>query len=302
MSLDSSLSSPGATASRHPRAWWRLAFLAPALGWYAVFVLWPLGQTVRISFYDWNGLTTATPVGLGNYRDALTEPRIREALGHSLVFLGFYCLLPIAIGLLLAGVMSRVRIRWLTAFRAVLFVPQVLSAVVVAVAWRWMYAEDGPINSLLAAVGAQRRTWLGDFTLALPSVGFIGTWVMFGLCMVLFIAGIQKIPVELFESARLDGCGPVREFFVVTLPALRGEIMVAMVFTLTVALRNFDIVWNTTRGGPGSSTTVPSVFIYQGAFVSRELGFAAAVSVLLTVVILSITAVVIGLFRAEEAR
>lgn len=295
----------GASSARGARSTmreaWRYTFLLPALGFYAVFVLWPLVQTVQISFYDWNGITVATPVGTENYANALRDPQIRGALLHSIVFVFFYSVLPVVVGLILAGVMSRIRIVGLSFFRAALFMPQVLSAVVVAVAWRWLYADRGPLNEGLGALGVDGVAWLGDFTFALPAVGLIGTWVMFGLCMVLFVAGAQKIPAELFEAARMDGCGPVREFFTVTLPGLRGEIMVALVFTLTIALRNFDIVWNTTRGGPGESTTVPSLYIYEGAFISREMGQSAAISVLLTVLILAITAGIIGLFRERDS-
>lgn len=292
--------SPRGTTGGRPAELWRYAFVLPALVVYAIFVLWPLVQTVQISFYDWNGITLATPVGVQNYVDVLTDPSNRRALSHSIVFVFFYSLLPTAIGLLFAGIMSRIRIYGLTFFRAVLFMPQVLSTVVVAVAWRWMYADQGPINEALRAVGADGITWLGSFAFALPAVGLIGTWVMFGLCMVLFIAGVQKIPGELYEAARLDGAGPVREFFTVTLPGLRGEVMVALVFTLTIALRNFDIVWNTTRGGPGESTTVPSVYIYEGAFISRDMGQAAAITVLLTVMILAVTAAIIFSFREKD--
>lgn len=282
---------------------WRLGFIVPALAVYAVFVLWPLTQTVRYSMYDWDGITPATPVGLGNYADALTDPAIREALGHSLVFVLFYAVLPAAIGMVIAGIFARIRVHGMTFFRAVLFVPQVLATVVVAVSWRWIYAEDGPLNGLLRLVGlgGLARAWLGDFTTALPAVGLVGTWIMYGLCMVLFIAGVQKIPRELFEAARIDGAGPVREFVTVTVPQLRGELMVALVFTTTFALRNFDIVWNTTSGGPGDATKVASVFIYQDAFVAHAIGSASAVGVLLTVLILLVTGAILLAFRDRNA-
>jgi len=278
---------------------WAFWFLAPAAIAYTVFLVWPLAQTVQYSFYDWNGITPATPVGLENYVAAVTEPEIRSALFRSLVFVGFYAVLPTALGLLIAGVFARIKVRGMTLFRAMIFVPQILSTVVVAVAWRWIYAEDGPLNALLELVGlgSLTRAWLGDFTTALPAVGLIGTWIMFGLCMVMFVAGVQKIPTDLFEAARLDGAGAVREFFAVTLPALRGEILIAMIFTTTVALRNFDIVWNTTAGGPGDSTKVPSVFIYQAAFQSREVGSAAAIGVLLTLLILVVVGIIGLLLR-----
>lgn len=281
---------------------WAYGFIAPAVVFYGVFVLWPLVQTIQISFYRWDGVTAATAVGLDNYTRAVTNPQIIQALGHSLVFFLFYALLPIIIGLGFAGIAARTRIRGLTFFRAALFVPQILSTVVVAVAWRWIYDIDGPFNAVLRLVGLESwtRSWLGEFDTALPSVGLIGTWIMYGLCLVLFIAGVQKIPRETFEAARIDGAGPFREFFTVTLPALRGEIMFAMIFTVTIALRNFDIVWNTTSGGPGDRTKVPSVYIYQAAFATRDIGSSAAIGVLLTILILGVTGIIILTMRERD--
>lgn len=280
---------------------WVYIFIGPALAVYALFVLYPLAQTAWVSLFDWDGITLARWVGFGNYHRALADPAIHRALSHSVVFVAFYALLPTAAGLALAGVFASIQVRGMTFFRAVLFVPQVLATVVVAVSWRWIYAADGPLNSAMGLVGLHglTRAWLGDFTFALPSIGMIGTWVMYGLCMVLFIAGLQKIPREIYESARIDGAGPVREFRSVTLPGLRGEMLVALIFTVTIALRNFDIVWNTTAGGPGDTTTVPSIYIYQGAFITRDVGYAAAIGVLLTLLILAITAVLSGLFRPQ---
>lgn len=300
---------PPARRRRHGlRAWvgrqyWpALWYLLPAAIVYTLFVLRPLGQTAWISLFRWDGLTEGRWVGLGNYRALLSDTRIPAAIGHSLEFVVFYALLPVALGLFLAALMSRIRVYGLSFFRAVLFLPQILATVVVAVSWRWVYDIDGPLNAALRAVGlgSLARAWLGDYHTALPSVGLVGTWVMYGLCMVLFLAGTQKIPTELYESARIDGCGPVREFFTVTLPALRGEMSIALVLTITYALRNFDLVWNTTTGGPGTSTTVPSVFIYQGAFLTHEVGGAAAISVCLTAVVLVVTGLVMRLVRGKE--
>jgi raffinose/stachyose/melibiose transport system permease protein len=147
---------------------------------------------------------------------------------------------------------------------------------------------------MLRAVGLDglTRAWLGDFTLALPAVGFVGTWVQMGLCIVLFLAGTSKIPRELYEAARLDGAGPVQEFFAVTLPALRGEISVALTLTVIAALRNFDLVYMTTSGGPGTSTTVPSYEVYRRAFLIGEVGSAAAIAVTLTALIFLLTFVI----------
>ena len=178
------------------------------------------------------------------------------------------------LGLLLATLLAHGRVRGVTGFRAVLFLPQTVATVVVAIAWVWIYAPDGPLNEALRAVGLGgiTRGWLGDFDFALPALGLVGTWVTFGLCLVLFLAGLQKIPHSLYEAARVDGAGRVREFFAVTLPGLRGELAVALTLTMITALRTFDLIYVSTAGGPGTSTTVPAVLVYQNAFTNGRVG------------------------------
>ncbi len=199
--------------------------------------------------------------------------------------------MPLVVGLGLASILNRAKVRGLGFFRTVVFLPQVVAMVVVAVAWRRIYAPDGTLNSLLSAVGLESLTrgWLGDYTLALPAVGFIGTWFETGLVTVLLLAGMGRISGELYEAARLDGAGPVREFLTVTLPSVRGEIAVALTLTVIAALRTFDLVYVTTRGGPGNSTSVPSYEVYHRAFELGQVGSAAAIGVCLTVIIFVIS-------------
>jgi raffinose/stachyose/melibiose transport system permease protein len=267
-------------------------YLLPGLAVFATFVLAPLLHTAWIALFEWDGVTAGEWVGLDNFSALFTEPGLRTAFWHALVLLVFYSLLPVAIGLLLAAAMARTRVRGLTAFRTVLFLPQVIALVVVAVMWRMIYAPDGGlINESLHAIGlgALAQNWLGDFNLALPAVGLIATWVMYGLAMVLFTAGVQKIPPSLYDAARVDGAGPVREFLAVTLPGLRGEIAVALTLTTIAALRNFDLVYITTGGGPGDATTVPAFEVYDRAFRSGQVGDAAAVGICLAAVIFALS-------------
>jgi raffinose/stachyose/melibiose transport system permease protein len=266
-------------------------YAAPALAVFAAFVLAPFGHAFWLSLWEWDGVTPATWVGLDNYADVVSDPALRRAFGHALVLIAFYALLPVAIGLLLAGVLARVRVRGLAFFRTVIFLPQVIAMVVVAVMWRMIYdPQNGALNEGLRAVGlgSLAQNWLGDFDRALPSVGLIGTWVMYGLAMVLLTAGVQKIPPSLYDAARVDGAGPVREFFAVTLPALRGEIAVALTLTTIAALRNFDLVYITTSGGPGDATSVPAFQVYARAFETGQVGSAAAVGLTLTAVIFAL--------------
>ncbi|WP_421107265.1 carbohydrate ABC transporter permease [Streptomyces sp. NEAU-S77] len=278
-------------------------YILPALLVYAVFLLYPFGQSVWLSFVHWDGLTAATPAGFDNYRDLFGDPALRAPFAHALLLLVFYSALPVAIGLLLAAAMSRVRIHGMTFFRTVLFLPQVLALIVVAVAWRSMLAPDGLLNDTLRAVGlgSLARPWLGDYTWALPAVGVIGTWVGTGLCMVLFLAGVQRIPRELYEAARIDGAGPVREFLAVTLPALRPHIAVALTLTIVAGLRNFDLIYVTTSGGPGNATSVPAYEVYHRAFETNQVGSAAAVGVALTVLIFALTVTVSRLVEGRRA-
>jgi raffinose/stachyose/melibiose transport system permease protein len=202
------------------------------------------------------------------------------------------------IGLLLAGLMARARIRGLAFFRTILFLPQVIALVVVAVMWKMIYDPDnGALNRFLGWFGIEGKSWLGDFNLALPSIGLIGTWVYYGLAMVLLTAGVQKIPSSLYDAARVDGAGAFREFLAVTLPALRGEIAVALTLTTNYALRNFDLVYITTRGGPGDSTTVPAFQVFTRAFETGQVGSAAAVGITLTAIIFVIS---LGINRFAE--
>jgi len=267
-------------------------FLLPALCVYAAFVLVPLGHTVWLSLHRWDGLLPMTWAGLGNYEQIVRDPGLRGAFGHAFVLIAFYALVPVSLGLVLVAALSRGRVRGQAAFRTVLFLPQVVPMVVVAVIWRLIYEpQHGSLNELLRAVGlgGLARPWLGDFTWALPAVGVVGTWVMSGLALVLFMAGVQKIPQSLYDAARVDGAGPLREFFAVTLPNLRGEIAVALTLTTIAALRNFDLVYLTTQGGPGDSTSVPAFQVYNRAFRVGQVGSAAAVGFTLACVIFLIS-------------
>jgi ABC-type sugar transport system permease subunit len=187
--------------------------------------------------------------------------------------------------------------------RAVLFLPQVVAPVVVGVSWRWIFDENGPVNAVLRAVGlgGVARAWLGDFGWALPAVGLIGTWSMLGLCMLLFMSGVQKIPPSLYDAARTDGAGPFRELVLVTIPGLRNELAVAATLTVIVALRVFDLVFVTTQGGPGTSTITPSFLIYSRAFLSGQVGMAAAIATVLTLLVFGVAFVISRFAEGAEA-
>jgi raffinose/stachyose/melibiose transport system permease protein len=279
-------------------------YILPGLLFYGLFTLAPLLHTVELSFFDWDGLTVGHYIGLDNYREALSDPLVRDSFKHSAELIVFYALLPVVLGLLLTALLTRHPVRGFTFFRTALFLPQMIAGVVVAQAWVWLYADNGPLNEFLRDIGlgSLARPWLGDFTWALPAVGGIGTWVTYGLCMVLFIAGAQSIPSSLYDAARVDGAGAVREFFAVTLPALRNQVVVAFVLTTINALRSFDIIYNATSGGPGTTTYVPSFYMYRNAFVFNRVGYAAAIAVILTAAIFALAGIVLYVSSRGEER
>lgn len=292
--------SPPTVVSRKPyqRAWHPYLLLLPGLALYGLFVLLPIAGTLRYSFTQWTGFSPPVDIGLANYERLLRDRDFWNALSHNFFFAIFYTILPILIGLFLTSLLTRGKVRGLAMFRTGLFVPQIMSPVVVGIIWRWFFQLDGPINQALYAVGLGElaRPWLGDFTWAPYAVGFVGTWFEYGLAMVLFIAGAQGIDGDLYDAAIAFGANAWQQFWYVTLPGLRQQILVAFVLTFIAALRIFDLVFVLTRqGGPGKVTTVASILIYQEAFQDNRAGYASAMAVVLTLIIVSISALVIWL-------
>ncbi|MFJ9105624.1 carbohydrate ABC transporter permease [Streptomyces sp. NPDC102405] len=290
----------GARRRRRRRAT-ALLYVLPALLPYTLFAVLPALHTAYLSLFDWDGVTLPSFTGIANYRKVFSDPQLRAAAWHAGALVLFFSVLPIFIGLVSAAIAARRSGRRGTAaVRTLLFLPQVVPLVAVAIIWRWVYAEDGTLNQLLRAVGLGRfaDSWLGSFTWSLPAVGLIGTWVVAGLCMVLFLSGTQRIDQEIYEAARMDGAGPVREFCSITVPLLRPEIAVALSITVIAALSSFDLIYITTGGGPGNSTVVPGILIYRLAFGGGQVGLASALAVVLTAVI-SIAVLVINRLARE---
>jgi ABC-type sugar transport system permease subunit len=258
---------------------------------FVPFVLVPFAHTVGLSFYDWDGLTRAAFIGLDNYRELFASELVRSAFAHTLVLIFFFGVLPVLLALPLAVSSARTSIPGRNALRTAIFLPQAIPTVVIGLSWGWILALEGPLNSALHALGLGWAAvdWLGSFNWALPSLGLVGTWMLLGLCVTLFFAGLQQIPGSLYDAAAVDGAGRWREFFAVTVPGLRGPITVALTVTIIAALRVFDLVFVTTYGGPGTQTVVPGLMIYRRAFEDGRLGSAAAIAVILSVVVFAVT-------------
>lgn len=285
---------------RDRRRWAGWVFALPALLFYAVFNARPVIGAVQYSFFDWDGVGPSTWVGLDNYVQVFTDAEMAQPLLRAFYLIIFFTLLPVTFGLIAASVMRSIEGRFTGALaRTTLFLPQIIPGAAAGVAWVWMYAQDGLVNQFFRAIGLDdfARPWLGDFTWALTAVGFIGTWLSTGFCTLLLMSGIGKIGAELYEAARLDGAGPFAQFRYITLPGLRQELGVAVTVTIIAALASFDVVYLATQGGPGTSTMVPGVAIYNLAFTANRLGDAAALSVVLSLLVILIVVPLQRLFQ-----
>lgn len=271
-----------------------LLYVLPAFAVYGAFTLLPVLHTVYLSLFNWDGVSIASWAGLANYREVLADPTLRASILHALVLIVFFSFIPVAVGLALVGLLSRIAGRSMALYRVIFFLPYVLPLVAVGITWRWLYSDTGALNRILGAVGlgGLERTWLGDFGTALPAIGVIGAWILSGFCMMLFLSGAQKIDPTLYEAATLDGAGPFQSFRAVTLPGLRGEISLALIVTTIAALASFDIVYVTTNGAPDDRTVVPGLLVYRLAFNDGEVGLACALAVVLAALVFVIVAVI----------
>jgi raffinose/stachyose/melibiose transport system permease protein len=265
---------------------WAIWFLLPA-GFFLVFsVIVPSIQGAVYAFTDWNGLTADWDfIGFQNFVKMTTDPFASTAVVNTLLLTAITLVGQNVIGILLAlALSSKIKARGL--FRVIVFAPAVITPLVIANLWKFILLPDGPFNAILDAVGLGflKQIWLGDPQLALWSISFVILWQMSGVIMVIYIAGLQNVPDELLEAAALDGAGPVRRFFSVTLPALRPAIVVSTLLCVIGGLKTFDQVWVMTRGGPGVSSQVLSTAIYQAAFLRGEFAYSSAIALVLAVI------------------
>lgn len=264
-------------------------FVVPALAFYAMFVLQPLLLSLQYSLYEWNGVGAATWVGLDNYVTVFSDEELLNAIFNAFKLIFFFSFIPVSIGLVTASVIrGAARGRFGTVSRTVLFLPQIIPLVAAGIMWNWVLAKSGTVNQILSGIGLEgiTRAWLGDFDWALPAVGFIGVWVLLGLVTLLLLTGMSKIDPALYEAARIDGASAWREFRAITVPSVRNEIAVCLTVTVVAALSAFDVIYISTNGGPGFATLVPGLKIYVLAFVSRDVGTASALAIVLMVLVL----------------
>jgi ABC-type sugar transport system permease subunit len=303
-----SVAQPGTTVSSTRRWWIRhragIAFVLPALLLYAIFMIYPFLQSIYFSFTSWNGVRANKPwVGLANYREMIADPMLWLSLKHNLIWVIIGTIAPMVIGLLLAVLLWR-RPPGFTIFRTIYFMPQVLSAVVIAIVWNWIYNPMfGNLNKLLDAVGLEdvSRGWLGDPAVALYAVLAAAIWAETGFVFVVFLAGLQNVSKDLLEAATIDGANGWQRFKDVTVPQLSNVINVVTALLLIGGFNVFDIVFVMTGGGPANATEVIATYTYKEAFTQNRVGYASTLSLVMTAISLVASVTFIKLRERREA-
>jgi raffinose/stachyose/melibiose transport system permease protein len=260
-------------------------FLAPALVIYSVVVVYPMAYSAYLSLFRWDGISpTKAFVGFQNYVTLFTENAVFWiALKNNAIWLVAALLLPTSIGLGLALLLN-LKFRGSAVFRSIFYFPAVLSLAVVGLIWTWIYHPDlGLLNQALRALGLKmlERNWLSDPQVAIYPVIIAATWNAVGLPMLLFLAGLQTVPLELLEAAKIDGAGPIRRFIHVTFPLLRETTLIVVAITAINALKAYDIVYAMTNGGPANSTQLLSTWMYFLTYNYNTVGQGTAIAVIL---------------------
>ncbi|MGM0362732.1 carbohydrate ABC transporter permease [Streptomyces griseoaurantiacus] len=295
--------------TRRPRNPYAL-FLLPGVLAFLLVIVGPFLMNTGVSFTEWSGVGSPTWTGLANYRELLDDAEFWASFRHSLFMVLAMAAVPTALGLVLAAALfdfvgKHFGPRLAAVLRACFYLPQVLPIAVAGIVWSWILApENGSLNDLLSALGlgSWQQDWLGDPDLALYSVMGVMVWVQLGFPLVVFMAGLQRVDPQLYEAAELDGAGWWRRFRHITLPQIRPEIYVVLTWCTIAALKVFGAVYVLTKGGPGGATDVPSYFSFTTFFEKTQVGYGAAISTVLTVIILLLSLAGLKLqTRAEDA-
>ena len=279
-------------------------FVVPALVVYAAIVLYPSASGVVNAFTDWTGLGESRSfIGLDNFRRLVTDDRAFGSLRNTLLLTVAIIVVQNGVGLLLAlGVHARIKSRM--ALRTIFFAPVVVSPVMVAFLWKYVYnpAPDAGLNGLLGAVGlgSLRQDWLGNPSLALWSIAGMVVWQYAGYSMVIFLAGLESISRDVLEAAAIDGAGPVSRFRYVTWPLLAPATTINVMLSTIGGLKLFDQVFASTSGGPGYSTETLSTVLYKEAFVFGNYGYSTAVALVLALFVAAASLVQLHYLRRRE--
>jgi multiple sugar transport system permease protein len=259
-----------------------LLFIAPYLVLWFTFMILPIGYGFFISLHQWDPIGGSDFIGLQNYMTLFATPRFWGALVNTAIYSAWVIPLILGFGLAFALMLHRSRVPGTGLVEASLFFPYLLNVSVISIVWLFLLDQDvGIVPYYAGLVGLELPVFLNEPLLVLPTIAFVTAWWLTGYRMVVFRAGLQAIPTELYESAQLDGAGPVPQFLAITLPLLKPALLFAAVLTLVGGMRTFGQVIIMTNGGPGTASEVLALYMYRAAFEFLNFGEAAAVGFIL---------------------
>jgi len=273
-----------------PTARWIPYFLvAPAFLIFSIAILGPILATFGLSLTDWDGFSTPSFVGFENFVRAFQDKIYMNSYWHAGVYIAATLILEVAIGLLLAGLVSAKRNT--TFYRVAFFTPVMLPLVVISVLWSFLLNPDlGILNRLLGQIGLEswQHIWLGDQSTAMLTISVISGWIFAGFYMAIFYAGFQRIPSTIIESARLDGASEWQLLRGIKIPMVKNLTEVAILLCFTGGIQVFDLVYVLTNGGPYDTTQVPTTYLVRVVFRDQQMGYGSALAVILTLVVVTI--------------
>lgn len=262
------------------------AFVVPALALFGTFVLLPLLSAVYFAFTSWNGFTDPEWVGLANFRRAFADTVHLMSYVHVSLYIFGTLILEVCFGLAMAVLLNSSRPGF-SMMRGMFFAPMVLSMTAAGVLWAFVLDyRTGLLNSVLTSIGlgAWAQPWLSQSETALIAVTFVSGWRFAGFYMIIFFAALRRIPRSIYEAATIDGAGPFQQFFFITLPLLKQNVMMCVLLAITGGFAGFDLFFTMTNGGPFNATEVPATWIIKQSFDNDQMGYGTALTVILTVV------------------
>jgi len=281
----------------------RFIFLIPTLIFFSIFAVAQIITVVVMSFTSFNLLepNSFKFVGIHNYVKAFHDPFFWPSLIVTFEFMALVILITIPVALILALLIYREN-KFNGVARVIFYLPYMTPAVVAGTMWAWLLSPDtGLFNAFLKNIGIGQIPWLTNPTLAVTTVSLVQVWGSVGFIMIIFITALQNIPREFMEAAVIDGANKFQVLRYITLPSMRGSIILALVFILAYSFNNFSLIYVLTDGGPGYATSVISYYVYQTAFSNFQIGYASALTIFELVIVFAIALLVIRFQYREES-
>ncbi len=283
-----------------------LLFLAPALLLYSLFYAGPIVSGLYYGFTDWKGVSfSANWIGLDNFKNVFSDPLFATALRNMLILSIVVIAIQHAISIFLAVLLDQ-KLRGVVWMRAVIFYPAILNTVVIGYIWSYMYSPFvGFLPKFFEALGLDTLAgidWLGRTDTSIYAISFVIIWQYTGYSMMIYMAGLQGISSDIYESASIDGANARQKFFKITLPLLVPAITVNTVLSVIGNMKQFEHIWVMTQGGPANSTQVFGTLIYQFAFKTSQPGYGTAMAILLSILIMLVTVTIIRVLNRWEVK